>query len=133
MGMDRWYATTWAWKTSAPTLAKRTQPTDFGRTCSDSFATLKMSIDFVRVTQIRDRILVSRSIVCAWRKFGWAAAAGTAPPRRDRAGSDRVGDVHQDVDDREDGQQAATDDGDPADVAPDVGVLLGCARSQRGR
>jgi hypothetical protein len=29
-----------------PTFAKRTQPTDFGRTCSDSFATLKMSIDF---------------------------------------------------------------------------------------
>jgi hypothetical protein len=29
-----------------PTFAKRTQPTDFGRTCSDSFATLKVSINF---------------------------------------------------------------------------------------
>ena len=44
--------------------------------------------DLVRVTQILDRILVSRSIVCAWRKVGpdgrggRAAAAG---PRRLRS------------------------------------------------
>jgi hypothetical protein len=42
-------------------------------------------------------------------------------------GSDRVGDVHQDVDDREDPQQPPADDGDPPDIAPDVGVLLGSA------
>jgi hypothetical protein len=47
--------------------------------------------------------------------------------------SDHVEDVHQDVEDRQDGQQAATDDGDPANVAPDVGVLLGRTRRQRRR
>jgi len=43
-----------------------------------------------------------------------------------------VGDVHQDVEDRENEEQRAADNRDPADVAADVSVFLGGTGRQWG-
>jgi hypothetical protein len=54
---------------------------------------------------------------------GPMVAAGLSPWRRSER--EQVEDVHQHVEHGEDQQQSAANDRDPADVAADVGVLLG--------